>query len=60
MEKLEESKLSDSEKEEDIMYGAPDDKVWTDKSYAQVESEKLGAAVENDLVSSLHEALRLC
>jgi len=61
MANIEENKLRESEEEEeDIMYGAPDDKVWTDKSYAQVESEKLGAAVENHLVSSLHESLRVC
>jgi hypothetical protein len=59
-EELEEKKLKDSEDEEDIMYGAPDDKVWTDKSFAQVESEKRGAVVDNDLVSPLYEALLVC
>ncbi len=57
---MEENKLRDSEDEEDIMYGAPDDKVWTDKSFAQVESEMRGAIVENVIVSSLFEALLVC
>jgi hypothetical protein len=57
--KPDENKIMEGEEEEEIMYGAPDEKVWTDKSHSQIESEKHGAIVDNELVSmTLVSALR--
>lgn len=44
---------------EEIMYGAPDDKVWTDKSHAQIELELRAENADDDIVSYFSVPLSL-
>jgi len=40
-EKVEDQLQGDQEDDEDVVYGAPDDVAWTDKSAAMLEAEKM-------------------
>jgi len=50
-EKAKKKKVDEDDEEVEIMYGAPDDKVWTDKSHAQIELENFGDKDDDEIVS---------